>query len=157
MKALTVHQPWGWAMFHAGKDVENRTWLPPKKLLGELLAIHAGQKYSEQAAEWIRTTFGIDVPGPKDVRLGAVIGTVRVAGVANDLLAVPPRGRSRHYFFGPFGWLLEDPVEVTPFRCPGAQGLWELPDSVREHLLPIDAAAADRQAERYLAAKARAG
>ena len=26
MKAITVMQPWAWAIFHAGKSIENRTW-----------------------------------------------------------------------------------------------------------------------------------
>lgn len=32
-RALTVRQPWTWAICHAGKDIENRTWpIPPKHL-----------------------------------------------------------------------------------------------------------------------------
>ena len=26
MRALTVRQPAAWAIFHAGKDIENRSW-----------------------------------------------------------------------------------------------------------------------------------
>jgi hypothetical protein len=26
MKAITVRQPWAWAIINAGKDIENRTW-----------------------------------------------------------------------------------------------------------------------------------
>jgi hypothetical protein len=26
MRALTVKQPWAWAILHAGKDIENRGW-----------------------------------------------------------------------------------------------------------------------------------
>lgn len=39
MKALTVQQPWAWAIVHGGKDVENRTQAWGYR--GELL-IHAG-------------------------------------------------------------------------------------------------------------------
>lgn len=41
MKSLTVLQPWAWAIFHGGKDVENR----PQNLAATYrgpLAIHAG-------------------------------------------------------------------------------------------------------------------
>ena len=27
MKALTIKQPWAWAIIHAGKDIENRDWV----------------------------------------------------------------------------------------------------------------------------------
>jgi hypothetical protein len=48
VKALTVQQPWAWAIVHGGKDVENRTqawgYRGP-------LAIHAGQRLSERGLE----------------------------------------------------------------------------------------------------------
>lgn len=47
MKALTVQQPWAWAIVHGGKDVENRTqaW----SYRGPL-AIHAGARWSDRGA-----------------------------------------------------------------------------------------------------------
>jgi len=41
MKALTVRQPWAWAIVFAGKDIENRTW-KSKYCYGSTIAIHAG-------------------------------------------------------------------------------------------------------------------
>jgi hypothetical protein len=40
MRALTVRQPWAWAIPHAGKDVENRTWT--NRFVTGTIAIHAG-------------------------------------------------------------------------------------------------------------------
>ncbi|MHC4404130.1 MAG: ASCH domain-containing protein [Planctomycetota bacterium] len=40
MKALTICQPWAWAIIHGPKPVENRGWAT--KYRGPL-AIHAGQ------------------------------------------------------------------------------------------------------------------
>lgn len=40
MKALSVKQPWAWAIIHAGKDIEKRTWRTDYR--GPLL-IHAGK------------------------------------------------------------------------------------------------------------------
>jgi hypothetical protein len=47
MKALTVQQPWAWAIIHGTKRIENRTtaW----KYRGPL-AIHAGTRWSERGA-----------------------------------------------------------------------------------------------------------
>jgi hypothetical protein len=42
MKAITLWPEWIWAMCHLGKRVENRTWVPPKALLGQVIALHAG-------------------------------------------------------------------------------------------------------------------
>lgn len=74
MKALTLRQPWAWAVMHGGKDVENRAWPNrPALEIGETLAIHAGK--------------GVDVVLPRvldhpaGLPTGALLGTVRVAGV----------------------------------------------------------------------------
>ena len=42
MKAITLWPEWVWAIFHLGKGVENRTWAPPRKLMGQRIALHAG-------------------------------------------------------------------------------------------------------------------
>lgn len=41
MKALSLRQPWAWAILNAGKDVENRTWKTPFR--GDFL-IHAAKR-----------------------------------------------------------------------------------------------------------------
>ncbi|WKN47132.1 hypothetical protein [Nocardioides sp. Arc9.136] len=84
MKALTVQQPWAWAIVHGGKDVENRTqaW----SYRGPL-AIHAGQRVSERGLvsplvrdAWDETA-NYDVDECDDWELGAIIGVVDLVGV----------------------------------------------------------------------------
>ena len=48
MKALTLQQPWAWAVCHAGKRCENRAWLGApgllavaRSLVGQRFAVHA--------------------------------------------------------------------------------------------------------------------
>lgn len=48
VKALTIRQPWAWAICHAGKRIENRAWLKApsllavaRRLVGQRIAIHA--------------------------------------------------------------------------------------------------------------------
>ena len=47
MRALTVQQPWAWAIFH-GKAIENRT---QQWAYRGPLAIHAGVRWSERGGE----------------------------------------------------------------------------------------------------------
>lgn len=77
MKALTVQQPWAWAILHGGKDVENRTQTWSHR---GLLAIHAGARVSDRGLR--------DVPAitnrqleRSDLVTGAVIGTVHLTDV----------------------------------------------------------------------------
>ena len=48
MKALTVQQPWAWAIVHGGKPIDNRT---QKWGYRGPLAIHAGQRIDRDALE----------------------------------------------------------------------------------------------------------
>ena len=50
MKALTVKQPWAWAIIHGGKDVENRSWMPNLGPRGMRIAIHAGKGWDKDAS-----------------------------------------------------------------------------------------------------------
>lgn len=41
MKALSFWQPWAWLIVNGHKDVENRSWKPSEKRIGERFVIHA--------------------------------------------------------------------------------------------------------------------
>jgi len=49
MKALSIQQPWAWAILH-GKNIENRTW--PTHYTGQFL-IHAGKKFDHFGYNWL--------------------------------------------------------------------------------------------------------
>jgi hypothetical protein len=79
VKALTVRQPWAWALIHGGKDVENRTqaW----SYRGPL-AIHAGMALFEKhnlASEAHRAAHGTETP--TDIKFGGIIGVVDLVDV----------------------------------------------------------------------------
>lgn len=77
-KALTVKQPWAWAIIEAGKDVENRP--KPSKHRGPLF-IHAGLKDALEGWQFL------DVHGwtlPVDPPIGGIIGIVDVVACVED-------------------------------------------------------------------------
>jgi hypothetical protein len=115
VKAISIQQPWAWAILHAGKDVENRSWSTPFR--GEV-AIHA----TRMQDKW-RLPHGVTPPAEQDLVLRAVIGLVDIADVV---------GRSSSkWFFGPCGFVLRNPRPLDkPVHCPGNQRIWELPASV---------------------------
>jgi hypothetical protein len=122
IRALTLHRPWAWAIAHNTKRVENRTWEPPKALVGQLLAIHAGQRWDADAAEWIDLCCMAakgEVP-PKDKHPTGIVAVARLSHVALDGGA---------WFVGPVGWVLDDVVALPePIDCKGKQGLWTPPN-----------------------------
>lgn len=86
MKALTIRQPWAWAICHAGKRIENRAWLTSpsllavaRRLVGQRFAIHAAagvgkrDDFDDAAEHVIARCRGIDVAAlpPVFQRIGA--------------------------------------------------------------------------------------
>ncbi|MCT7962339.1 ASCH domain-containing protein [Laspinema sp. D1] len=69
-KALTLKQPWAWAVAHLGKNIENRSW--PTKYRGELY-IHAGVGWDSEGAKWIAQKFGIEVPSHSELPSGVLV------------------------------------------------------------------------------------
>jgi hypothetical protein len=124
---LTLMQPWAWAICYAGKRIENRRWAPGQWAFGKRLAIHAGKKYDREADVFIKR-LGFAPPGPDEIVRGAVVATARLAMLVT--VSADP------WFFGPFGWQLEDvAVLPEPIPCTGLQGLWRLPPGVEAALL----------------------
>lgn len=126
MKAITIHRPWSWAIAQGFKGVENRTWRPGARVVGSRIAIHAGRRYDPEARLWIRHACGIVVPDETECPTGIVaIATIdRVVDQSDS-----------PWFVGPIGWVLVD-VEAlaNPIPCPGAQGLWDVPNEIAEIL-----------------------
>lgn len=141
MMALTVHQPWAWAISVAGKDIENRDWAPPAGIIGQRIAIHAGKKYDEPAWTYLSdpTTSPIDrarlscdgtfdVPDADEAVRGAVVAVATVTG-----RMWRGEGQIPHWpwYCGPCGWILQEVVALdTPVPCRGRQKLWVLPAEV---------------------------
>lgn len=49
MRALTLYPEWGgFAIPYLGKNIENRTWPPPRETVGEVIAIHSGLSWGGQ-------------------------------------------------------------------------------------------------------------
>lgn len=144
MKALTVQQPWAWAIIHGGKLIENRTtaWAYRGRL-----AIHAGARWSFRGATsglvwdaldklygWPtgpRTARDDPRPGFASIRaFGAVIGTVDLVDVHPDAGCCRPWGESTYRDHhgairrGVVHLVLEDPQPCEPIPMPGRLGLW---------------------------------
>jgi len=121
MRALTVQQPWAYAISHLGKDVENRTWKPPEHVVTTYIAIHAGKATDGSGYGAIRTILerpDLDL-SPGVMSLGKVVAVAKLAGWTRD-------SRSP-WAFGPIVWILEDVRPLpNPTHAVGKQGLWTL-------------------------------
>ncbi|WP_375549477.1 hypothetical protein ABWI01_03540 [Oceanicaulis alexandrii] len=120
--ALSVRQPWAWAILYAGKDIENRSVASARGMRNERIAVHAAKgmtQWEYKTARDLMATLGIITPPPARLIRGAIVGTVDVTGQTYE--GVSP------WFFGPVGLRLEDPEPLQkPIPAKGALGyfLW---------------------------------
>lgn len=123
LKALSVRQPWAWALIHAGKNVENRGPVAIRHMKlrkGDRIAIHAARGMTQweydYAVAFMRQINVIDCPHARDLVRGAIIGSVRVEDVVT-------RSFSK-WFMGPRGIIVSDPHPCEPIPAVGALGLF---------------------------------
>lgn len=119
MKAISIRQPWAWAIVHAGKDVENRTWRTPFR--GRVL-IHAAARVVpadyQSAIRTIAAITGRHEPGAGAVRLGGIIGEATVVDCVD--------GHGSPWFFGPYAFVLADAKPLPFMPCRGRLGFFEV-------------------------------
>jgi hypothetical protein len=138
MRALSVRQPWAWAICH-GKDVENRS--KGTKHRG-LLVIHASKSapYKDDLDDPrivdLIAANGLDDPAAAQA---AVVAVAELAGCheANHCFEVRPGRAGRQCspwaHASQFHWQLANVRPLAePVPCKGALGLWRLPEDVEK-------------------------
>lgn len=127
VRGLTLHRPWAWAFTNAGKRVENRSWPPPKPIIGGYLALHAGMKFDKDVAadmrEGLYGAAACGVPDESSHPAGFIVALARLEGYHG----VKKGQRDGTYELGPFVWRTPQVFALpTPIQCRGFQGLWKL-------------------------------
>lgn len=127
--AITLHQPWAWAVIYGGKDIENRSRaMGPCELL-----IHAGQTYDPGAEEVVLRNTGRKRL-PKLAKVGGLIlGRVRLVE------AIYSPSKEYAEALGPWAepgfwnWRLVAPQRADPpISCRGYPSLWYPPTGWEE-------------------------
>ncbi|MCT7372666.1 ASCH domain-containing protein [Mycolicibacterium llatzerense] len=162
IRALTVQQPWAWAIVNGDKQTENRTqaWAYRGPLL-----IHAGTRWSGRGGNspLIREAFTVTNHGYKGgnvpewlfnaaaaesipgTAMGAIIGIVDLVAAHPDAGCCRPWGESSYTEHGGHErrtithLVLENARALPePIACRGALGLWKPPPDIVEQLHHLD-------------------
>ncbi|MEM6596033.1 MAG: hypothetical protein AAF672_14700 [Pseudomonadota bacterium] len=124
--ALSVRQPWAWAIIHGGKVIENRSEgsIRAGRMTTGPIAIHAasGMKQEEYLwAAWKLQQIGVRCPMPADLPRRAIIGTVEVVDIISE--------SDSPWFGGQRGLVLEKPRAVDPIPAIGELGYFKWVES----------------------------
>jgi hypothetical protein len=129
--ALSIRQPWAWAIVNGHKNIENRAWTGPSRKLDRefrgFFAVHAsvGMTRHEYAfAMQYMAKLGVTCPMPADLQRGGIVGTATI----HDVLW--PRGRFQvewacqniPWFIGPIGLKLAEGMPTDFIAAKGQLG-----------------------------------
>lgn len=127
--AISIRQPWAWAIVHAGKDIENRDWATSRR---GPICIHAAKGMTKgeyaDANRFIQRAVGVVDQAWLDRWLGVtaaeflldrggIIGTAEIAGCVS--------ASESPWFMGQYGFVLRNvkPVEFIPVK--GSLGFFD--------------------------------
>lgn len=119
--ALSVRQPWAWAIVAGHKPVENRSRgaLTGADFKPRPVAIHASQGMTraeyDEAAEFMASV-GVQCPPAAALPRGAIVGAATLTAVVD--------AHDSPWFFGPRGLVLADAYAITPIPAAGALGFF---------------------------------
>lgn len=128
-KAISIRQPWAWAIIHGSKDIENRSW--STRFRGPV-AIHAakgmGKNEYYDAARFITETIGtVDndwlmrwhgvCASPAHCQRGGIIGVAEIVDCVVE--------SDSPWFFGPYGFVIRNARPVDFITVKGALGFFD--------------------------------
>jgi hypothetical protein len=117
--ALSLRQPWAYAVLCLGKDVENRPWRSGYR--GRVI-IHASRTLDEDGLKFLREA-GLAVP--EALPRGAYVGEVTITDCQ------PVTCCHSRWAFGPWCFTLERPVAYeTPVPGKGQLGFYRVPEEI---------------------------
>jgi len=118
MKALSIRQPWAWLIVKGYKDIENRKWSTTFK--GKFL-IHTGKSFDDEGYRWIKAETTIELPNKDEFDKGGVIGIAEITDCVSH--------HSSPWFFGPFGFVIQNPEELEFSPARGKLGFFNLDET----------------------------
>jgi hypothetical protein len=121
--ALSLRQPWVFAILFLAKEIENRTWRSRRR--GRVI-LHASRTFDDAGLRYLKEA-GFDVPD--DLPMGAYVGEVTITDCRPVAACVSP------WAFGPWCFTLERPVRYPePIPGRGQLGFYPFPDDVARRI-----------------------
>ena len=120
MKALSIKQPWAWAIAYGHKTIETRTW--PTEYRGPLLIV-SSLKPDKKLLDWFLDR--VDYVRAIDMEYGKAICTANLVD-CRPMTKADQDPALCDIYPGAFSWVMEDVERIEPFAVKGQLGLYEV-------------------------------
>lgn len=132
IKAISVRQPWAWAIMRAGKNIENRSWEPWGDYRGPLAILASKSVTEDEYEDFLDTMFELEIKTPvpecAKLELGGLVGVVDLVGCRE-----PVKRTTGWHVTGQLGWELERPVPLPLRPYTGFRGMRDFELTPTEH------------------------
>ena len=116
MKIITIRQPWAHLIARGSKNIENRTW---QTLYRGPVLIHASLNINRALCRKYRLN-------PDSLERGGIVGIARIV----DCVSKHPS----RWFFGPYGFVLQNRRPLPFVKWKGSLGLREAPTKLLKRI-----------------------
>ena len=124
MVALSIRQPWAWAIIVGRKRIENRTW---RTRVRGRIAVHSSRRPDQHWRALVAMLVGAERESCEQSPLGCIIGTVELVACVDE--------SDDPAFGGDVGFVLADPQPLAePIPCKGRLGFWAVPDEIERRI-----------------------
>lgn len=124
MRALSVRQPWAWAIARGHKAILNRRG--DTGFRGEV-AVHASLRIDLEAFDSRLIRAAHWDPGDPEATIGGIVAVASLVSICAEARAGRPCGCGEWALPGVFHWRLADPRPLPwPVLTVGQPGVWEL-------------------------------
>ena len=120
MKALSIREPWCWAILEGHKDIENRSRRTHHR--GPLL-LHASKTFERDSFKKVQRYAredGFNAPSEDVFEPGGIVGVVDLVDCVED--------HASTWFNGPYGYVLSNPRRLPFVPLKGQVGVFTVPD-----------------------------
>lgn len=122
MKTISIKQPFAWLLINGYKDLENRNW---KTNFRDDILIHASKEVDTSGYTFVKTNYpDIKLPDIDKFERGGVVGKITITDVVE-------KSTSR-WFFGSYGFVMENPIKCKFHPCKGSLSLWDFDEKLLE-------------------------
>lgn len=139
MRAISIWQPWATLLASGAKRIETRSWYPRGLRSDQLVAIHAGKRWTTQVRDlcqadpmfrrYLQLAERRGLWSFEHPPLGCIVAIARFErAMPTEELASQITQRERRFGnYGPgrFGWIFSDVQPIRPVPLRGQQGLFE--------------------------------
>ncbi len=131
MKAISIKQPWAWAIASGFKTIETRTW--PTNYRGELLIV-SSLKPDKEMMDWFIAQTGKHIR--EQMEYGKAIATANLADCRLMTEADQDAALCDIYPHA-FAWIFESVQPITPFAVKGRLGIYEVDFEMPERIIDV--------------------